>query len=94
MESRVASDVFLEEMVGMTKTDVAVQTLSDINPDVVLESYTLNITTMEGFDTFMESLRNQNFGSTANGIGVDLVLSCVDNYEAWMVVNHVTRMDN
>ncbi|KAF9625911.1 hypothetical protein IFM89_027688 [Coptis chinensis] len=42
---------------------------------------------MEGFDTFMESLRNQNFGSTANGTGVDLVLSCVDNYEARMVVN-------
>ncbi|PIA51133.1 hypothetical protein AQUCO_01100164v1 [Aquilegia coerulea] len=78
---------FRPEQVGMTKTDAAVQTLSDINPDVVLESYTLNITTMEGFETFMASLKNQNFSSTKNGTGVDLVLSCVDNYEARMVVN-------
>jgi ubiquitin-like modifier-activating enzyme 5 len=28
---------FLAFQVGMTKTDAAVQTLSDINPDVVLE---------------------------------------------------------
>lgn len=78
---------FRPEQVGMTKTDAAVQTLSDINPDVVLESYTLNITTMEGFETFMAGLKNQNFRSKENGCGVDLVLSCVDNYEARMVVN-------
>ncbi|CAH1452061.1 unnamed protein product [Lactuca virosa] len=29
--------LFLPEQVGITKTDVAVQTLSEINPDVVLE---------------------------------------------------------
>lgn len=28
------------------------QTLSGINPDVALESYTMNITTLEGFDAF------------------------------------------
>ncbi|OVA09533.1 UBA/THIF-type NAD/FAD binding fold [Macleaya cordata] len=78
---------FRPEQVGMTKTDAAVQTLSDINPDVVLESYTLNITTMKGFETFMESLRNQKYCQTKNGTGVNLVLSCVDNYEARMVVN-------
>ncbi|KAK1294546.1 Ubiquitin-like modifier-activating enzyme 5 [Acorus calamus] len=70
-------------VVGMTKTDAAVQTLKDINPDVVLESYSLNITTVKGFEVFMESLTNKNF----HGSGVDLVLSCVDNYEARMVVN-------
>ncbi|KAI3865664.1 hypothetical protein MKX03_001524 [Papaver bracteatum] len=78
---------FRPEQCGMTKTDAAVQTLSDINPDVILESYTLNITTMQGFGTFVESLKNQNFCQTKNGTGVDLVLSCVDNYEARMVVN-------
>ncbi|KAJ4850111.1 hypothetical protein Tsubulata_000582 [Turnera subulata] len=72
---------------GMTKTDAAVQTLSDINPDVVLESYTLNITTVQGFDTFMSSLRNKTFRPGKEGSGVDLVLSCVDNYEARMAVN-------
>ncbi|KAE8694542.1 Ubiquitin-like modifier-activating enzyme 5 [Hibiscus syriacus] len=78
---------FRPEQVGMTKTDAAVQTLSDINPDVVLESYTLNITTVQGFETFMSSLKNKTFRPTKEGSGVDLVLSCVDNYEARMVVN-------
>ncbi|XP_031372717.1 ubiquitin-like modifier-activating enzyme 5 [Punica granatum] len=78
---------FRPEQVGMTKTDAAVQTLQDINPDVVLESYTLNITTVQGFETFMSSLRNKTFRLEKEGSGVDLVLSCVDNYEARMVVN-------
>ncbi|KAF6150088.1 hypothetical protein GIB67_002870 [Kingdonia uniflora] len=78
---------FRPEQVGMTKTDAAVQTLSEINPDVVLESFTLNITTMKGFEIFMESLKDQTFRPSENGCGVDLVLSCVDNYEARMVVN-------
>ncbi|CAA2955459.1 ubiquitin-like modifier-activating enzyme 5 [Olea europaea subsp. europaea] len=78
---------FRPKQAGLTKTDAAVQTLSDINPDVVLESYTLNITTVRGFETFMSSLRNKSFCSSKDGCGVDLVLSCVDNYEARMVVN-------
>ncbi|KAA3460581.1 ubiquitin-like modifier-activating enzyme 5 [Gossypium australe] len=78
---------FRPEQVGMTKTDAAVQTLSDINPDVVLESYTLNITTVQGFETFMSSLKSKTFRPSTEGSGVDLVLSCVDNYEARMVVN-------
>jgi len=79
---------FRPEQAGMTKTDAAVQTLADINPDVLLESYTLNITTVKGFEKFMESLTNQVIESTrGRQTGVDLVLSCVDNYEARMVVN-------
>uniref|UniRef100_A0A2N9I9E3 Ubiquitin-like modifier-activating enzyme 5 n=1 Tax=Fagus sylvatica TaxID=28930 RepID=A0A2N9I9E3_FAGSY len=78
---------FRPEQVGMTKTDAAVQTLSDINPDVVLESYTLNITTVQGFETFVSSLKNKSFRPSKEGSGVDLVLSCVDNYEARMAVN-------
>lgn len=78
---------FRPEQVGMTKTDAAVQTLADINPDVVLESFTLNITTVQGFETFMSSLRNKSFHPSKEGSGVDLVLSCVDNYEARMAVN-------
>lgn len=78
---------FRPEQVGMTKTDAAVQTLSEINPDVVLESFTLNITTVQGFETFIASLTNKSFCKEKEGTGVDLVLSCVDNYEARMVVN-------
>ncbi|KAJ9140164.1 hypothetical protein P3X46_030844 [Hevea brasiliensis] len=78
---------FRPEQVGMTKTDAAVHNLSDINPDVVLETYTLNITTVHGFETFISSLKNKSFHPTEEGSGVDLVLSCVDNYEARMAVN-------
>ncbi|KAL6175043.1 hypothetical protein ACLB2K_051686 [Fragaria x ananassa] len=78
---------FRPEQSGMTKTDAAVQTLSDINPDVVLESYTLNITTVQGFETFTSSLKDKSFRPNKEGSGVDLVLSCVDNYEARMAVN-------
>ncbi|XP_068655665.1 ubiquitin-like modifier-activating enzyme 5 [Aristolochia californica] len=78
---------FRPEQVGMTKTDAAVHTLSEINPDVVLESYTLNITTLKGFETFTESLKNKRFSTSRHGTGVDIVLSCVDNYEARMAVN-------
>lgn len=79
---------FRPEQVGMTKTDAAAQTLAEINPDVLIESYTLNITTVKGFEKFMESLTNQVVESTrGQRSGVDLVLSCVDNYEARMVVN-------
>ncbi|KAL6899092.1 hypothetical protein ACP4OV_005750 [Aristida adscensionis] len=76
---------FRPDQVGMTKTDAAVQTLSGINPDVVLESYSLNITTVMGFETFLASLKARS--SHGRSTGVDLVLSCVDNYEARMVVN-------
>lgn len=77
---------FRPDQAGMTKTDAAVQTLSDINPDVVLESYSLNITTVKGFEVFMDSLK-RNLKEDGRNTGVDLVLSCVDNYEARMVVN-------
>ncbi|KAG6517143.1 hypothetical protein ZIOFF_020523 [Zingiber officinale] len=77
------------DTVGMTKTDAAVQTLEEINPDVVLESYSLNITTVEGFGVFMESLKREVSLRSKQKSRVDLVLSCVDNYEARMVVNQV-----
>ncbi|KAI3717818.1 hypothetical protein L1987_69673 [Smallanthus sonchifolius] len=83
----VIVDPRLVYLVGMTKTDAAVQTLSEINPDVVLESFTLNITTVQGFETFIASLTKKSFREEKEGTGVDLVLSCVDNYEARMVVN-------
>ncbi|XP_038986911.1 ubiquitin-like modifier-activating enzyme 5 isoform X2 [Phoenix dactylifera] len=78
---------FRPDQVGMTKTDAAVQTLSDINPDVALESYSLNITTVKGFEIFTESLRAKGSQKSGRSTGIDLVLSCVDNYEARMVVN-------
>ena len=76
---------FRPEQCGMTKTEAAAQTLSGINPDVSLESFTMNITTLQGFDDFKASITDPDTGKSR----VDLVLSCVDNYEARMTINQV-----
>jgi len=73
---------FRPDQAGMTKTDAAMETLADINPDVKLEGYTSNICTVEGFDSFLKILKHKDGTSR-----VDLILSCVDNYEARMVIN-------
>jgi len=52
---------------------------------VALESYTMNITTLRGFEAFRDSLTTSDGRSSR----VDLVLSCVDNYEARMTINEV-----
>lgn len=72
---------FRPEHAGMTKTDAACVTLRDINPDVAIESFHLNITTISGFQAFEDSL--QKDGASR----VDLVLSCVDNFEARLHIN-------
>lgn len=53
-----------------------------INPDVELESFTMNITTVDGYNSFVKSLTASDGSSR-----VDLILSCVDNYEARMTIN-------
>ena len=96
---------------GLTKTAAAAQTLAAINPDVAVEAYHMNITTLEGFDAFKKSITTAGGpsgsgegGGNGNGVAggeaadasadpvasrVDLVLSCVDNYEARMTINQV-----
>lgn len=59
----------------------AAATLQVINPDVIVESHNYDITLVENFDSFLGTLR----GDTGNPI--DLVLSCVDNFEARMAIN-------
>ena len=75
---------FQPHQAGMTKTDAAVQTLEGINPDTKLESYHMNITTVDGYEKFEKSVQDANGTSR-----VDLVLSCVDNYEARIAINRV-----
>ncbi|BDA40941.1 Ubiquitin-like modifier-activating enzyme 5 [Coccomyxa sp. Obi] len=75
---------FRPEQASMNKTEAAAQTLRGINPDVAIESYTMNITTLQGFDAFKASISGGDGASR-----VDLVLSCVDNYEARMTINQV-----
>lgn len=45
----------------------------------------MNITTLEGFQAFKDSLCDPGTSTPR----VDLVLSCVDNYEARMTINQV-----
>ncbi|CAK0755189.1 hypothetical protein CVIRNUC_002355 [Coccomyxa viridis] len=75
---------FRPDQAGLSKTAAAAQTLRDINPDVAVEGFTMNITTLKGFDEFKASVCDDQGRSR-----VDLVLSCVDNYEARMTINQV-----
>ena len=68
----------------MSKVDAAAKTLESINPDVTFETWNYNITTVDNFDHFVERIRA---GGLLKNHSVDLVLSCVDNFEARMAIN-------
>nr|CAI5826743.1 unnamed protein product [Callosobruchus analis] len=68
---------------GLSKVEAAAETLRNINPDVDILTYNYNITTVENFDHFVNVLRSS---SLKNG-PVDIVLSCVDNFEARFTIN-------
>merc|ERR1719378_836857 len=74
---------FQPHQAGLSKVEAAARTLTNINPDVQFETHNYNITTMENFDHFMSRIST---GSLLKG-PVDLVLSCVDNFEARMAIN-------
>lgn len=69
---------------GLSKVEAAERTLREINPDVEFEVYNYNITTVDNFQHFMDRIIN---GGLGGAIPVDLVLSCVDNFEARMAIN-------
>jgi len=75
---------FRPNQVGMTKTQAAQETLTEINPDVIFEAYTYNITKLQSYDHFLNRLLH---GGKDNKSPVDLVLGCVDNFEARITVN-------
>ncbi|KRX24321.1 Ubiquitin-like modifier-activating enzyme 5 [Trichinella nelsoni] len=74
---------FQPHQAGMSKVEAAKTTLQDINPDVEVDSYNCNIITMENFNKLLHLIK---CGSLHGG-QVDLVLSCVDNFEARMAIN-------
>ena len=103
---------FVPSQAGLSKTTAAAETLHEINPDVAVEAYSINVTSLEGFEEFKRSVTlgqgrgrgaaNDDDGGRGGAAGggesessaplssrVDLVLSCVDNYEARMAVNQV-----
>ncbi|CAB1340694.1 unnamed protein product [Coregonus sp. 'balchen'] len=66
------------------KVELANMNRLNINPDVQFETHNYNITTMENFAHFMDRI---SYGSLQEGKAVDLILSCVDNFEARMAIN-------
>ncbi|XP_070841822.1 ubiquitin-like modifier-activating enzyme 5 isoform X1 [Chaetodon trifascialis] len=75
---------FQPHQAGLSKVEAAEHTLRNINPDVSFETHNYNITTLENFTHFMERISH---GGLEEGKPVDLVLSCVDNFEARMAIN-------
>jgi ubiquitin-like modifier-activating enzyme 5 len=75
---------FTPDQAGLSKVDAAAKTLNFINPDVEILTNNYNITTVESFEKFLEAIK---LGGIERGTPVDLVLSCVDNFEARMAIN-------
>ncbi|KAH8276592.1 hypothetical protein KR044_004720 [Drosophila immigrans] len=75
---------FTPDQAGLSKVEAAARTLSFINPDVRIETHNYNITTVDNFDNFLATISGSGL---EQGKPVDLVLSCVDNFEARMAIN-------
>ncbi|KAL0279184.1 UNVERIFIED_CONTAM: hypothetical protein PYX00_000794 [Menopon gallinae] len=74
---------FTPDQAGQSKVEAASATLRNINPDVEIETHNFNITTVDNFTVFLDRISNGGL----KGGPVDLVLSCVDNFEARMAIN-------
>jgi ubiquitin-like modifier-activating enzyme 5 len=74
---------YLPSHEGLAKVEAAKKSLQEINPDVEIETFNMNICTIENYEKFMERIKN---GSLTSG-RVEVVLSCVDNYAARMTIN-------
>ncbi|KAK5639068.1 hypothetical protein RI129_011560 [Pyrocoelia pectoralis] len=74
---------FQPHQAGLSKVEAAAETLRNINPDVDIQTYNYNITTVENFQNFMDVISTQSL----TGGNVDLLLSCVDNFEARYAIN-------
>ncbi|XP_063160056.1 ubiquitin-like modifier-activating enzyme 5 isoform X2 [Candoia aspera] len=75
---------FQPQQAGLSKVKAAEHTLRNINPDVCFEVHNYNITTVDNFQHFIDRISN---GGLEEGKPVDLLLSCVDNFEARMAIN-------
>ncbi|CAH2049858.1 unnamed protein product, partial [Iphiclides podalirius] len=74
---------FQPHQAGLSKVDAAAATLQAINPDVAIDAHNYNITTVDNFQKFCDTIST----GSLTGEPVDLVLSCVDNFEARMAIN-------
>jgi ubiquitin-like modifier-activating enzyme 5 len=68
---------------GLAKVEAAKKSLNDINPDVNIETYNMNICSLDNYEILLERIRKGGLKEDR----VSLVLSCVDNYAARMTIN-------
>jgi ubiquitin-like modifier-activating enzyme 5 len=66
------------EQCGISKVNAAFSTLKNINPDVEIEAFNLSITLIKSYPILLKVFEE-----------ADLILSCVDNYEARVAINKV-----
>jgi ubiquitin-like modifier-activating enzyme 5 len=76
---------------GLSKVEAAKHTLANINPDVKIDAFDYNITHVDRFEHFIHVLTTENLRQ--NG-PVDLMLCCVDNFEARIAVNRACNEFN
>lgn len=74
---------FQPHQAGLSKVEAAKNTLTFINPDVVIEAHSMDITTMANFDKFCDIIKT---GGVEGG-AVSLALGCVDNFGARIAIN-------
>lgn len=85
---------------GLSKVEAAVKTLSFINPDVEFDFYNYDITKVDNYVHLLDKIQYGAKIPTPAGEGsektsrVDLVLSCVDNFEARMTINRACNEVN
>jgi ubiquitin-like modifier-activating enzyme 5 len=81
---------YTPDQMGLDKVEAARLSLEKINPDVLIEGYSYNITSNEHFDKFVTKIESGGI----DGNRVNMILSCVDNYSARMCINKVCNMLN
>jgi ubiquitin-like modifier-activating enzyme 5 len=86
---------------GMSKVEAASKTLSFINPDVEFEFYNYDITKVDNYVHLLDKIQHGAKLTTPvddeqceRSPRVDLVLSCVDNFEARMTINRACNEVN
>lgn len=81
---------------GLSKVEAATKTLSFINPDVEFEFYNYDITKVDNYVHLLDKIQHGAKISidTDKSPKVDLVLSCVDNFEARMTINRACNEVN
>lgn len=94
---------------GMSKVEAATKTLSFINPDVEFEHYNFDITKVDNYVHLLDKIqhgakispvtdddttKDDDGDDEVSSSRVNLVLSCVDNFEARMTINRACNEVN